>query len=213
MYDTIFFDLDGTLTEPAEGICNSFRYALQKMSIEENDAAKLFSYIGPPLGDTFAKYGFEGEVQDTAICYYREYFGRRGKFENRVYDGVPQMLAELKKQGKKLVVATSKLEKFSVEIVEHFGLAQYFDFVAGASADGSISKKKDVLEYAFRRAGVTDKSRAVMVGDRHYDVTGAIEAGIDCIGVTYGYGSREELESAGARYIATTVQDLLKHII
>ena len=213
MYKTVLFDLDGTLTDSSPGITRSAVYALRKMGVEENDPARLRKFIGPPLFNTFQKYyGFSEEESRLAITYYREYFSVDGKFENSVYDGVPEMLDELKRRGKQLVVATSKPEQFAKEIVEHFGLAGYFDFVAGATMDESRNTKSSVLAYAIESCGLTDMSELVMVGDRHHDVDGANEFGIDCIGVLYGYGDKEELTGAGAAYIAETPADILKYI-
>ena len=201
-YNTVLFDLDGTLTDPAIGITNSAAYALEKWGIEVTDRTELYKFIGPPLLDSFVNYyGFSREDSERAVGYFREYFSTKGMFENSVYDGIPEVLCELRARGKKLIVATSKLEIFAKKILCHFGIDGYFDFVSGATLDSSRVKKADVIEYALKSCGIDDISDIVMIGDREFDVIGAIHFGMDSIGVTYGYGSREELVSAGATYI------------
>lgn len=213
-YKYILFDLDGTLTDPAVGITTCVAYALKKFGIEVEDISTLNHFIGPPLLDSFmADYGFSKEKAQTAIDYYRERFRVKGLYENEVYDGVPEMLEKLKNDGKKLILATSKPEPFAKEIMRHFGLDKYFDFVAGSNFDGTRTAKAEVIEYALESAGVTDKSACIMVGDREHDIIGANKTGLDSIGVLYGYGSRKELESAGATFIAETVEDLTKLIL
>lgn len=213
MYSTIFFDLDGTLTDPGVGITNSVAYALKKWDIEVSARSLLYPFIGPPLSDSFQRYfGFSKEDSMKAIEYYREYFRDRGIFENEVYPGVHEMLTALRNEGKTIVLATSKPEGFAKTILEHFDLAKYFDFVAGASMDESRSKKGQVIAYALESLRITDKSTVVMVGDREHDVMGAKENSLDCIGVLFGYGSREELETAGATYVAEQVGDILRFI-
>lgn len=213
-YKYILFDLDGTLTDPAVGITTSVAYALKKFGIEVSDITQLNHFIGPPLLDSFMEcYGFDKEMAQTAIDYYRERFRVKGLYENVVYDGIPEMLRALKNSGKKLILATSKPEPFAKEILRHFGLEEYFDYAAGSNFDGTRTAKAEVIEYALEAAGVTDKSAAIMIGDRKHDIFGAEKTGLDSIGVLYGYGSREELEAAGATYIAETVEDLTKLIL
>lgn len=213
MYHTIFFDLDGTLTDPGIGITNSVAYALEKWNIRVKDRSELYRFIGPPLLDSFSEYyGFSLEDSRQAVVYYREYFKDRGIYENVVYSGVPKLLSKLKESGKKIVLATSKPEEFALTILKHFNLYPYFDFVAGATMDESRTKKADVITYALERCGITDTKEVIMIGDRKHDVIGAKENNMDCIGVLFGYGNREELENAGAAYIAETVEDILKFI-
>ena len=213
MYNTILFDLDGTLTDPAIGITNSVAHALKKWGIEVSDRTELYKFIGPPLLDSFCKYyGFSKEDAEKSVIYYREYFADKGLFENSVYDGVIEMLTELKNRGKKLIIATSKPELFSKRILEHFELDRYFDFLAGATMDSSRVKKADVISYALQQCNIKDISEVIMIGDREHDVLGAAAFGIDSIGVLYGYGSREELQKAGATYIVETVSDILNII-
>ena len=213
-YEYLFFDLDGTLTDPAEGITKSVAYALDKFGIHVADRSELYCFIGPTLADSFRDfYGFSDEDAMRAVGYYREYFPEKGIFDNRVYDGIPELLDALRAAGKKLVLATSKPEEFARRIMDKFDLARRFDFMCGATFDGRISKKSEVIEYAIRTAGVTDRSSVLMIGDREHDVLGARAAGVDSLGVLFGYGSREELEEAGATYIAETVEDLGKMLI
>ena len=208
-YQTILFDLDGTLTDPGVGITNSVAYALGKYKITVPERAALYKFIGPPLIDSFERYyGFSHERAVEAVTFYREYFSETGIFENQVYDGIGDLLQELRKAGKQLIVATSKPEQFAVQILEHFALAGYFDFIAGAYMDETRTKKAEVITYALEACGITDKSRVLMVGDREHDVLGAKEAGVASLGVLYGYGGREELERAGADIIAERVADL-----
>lgn len=210
----ILFDLDGTLTDPMIGITKSVQYALRFYGIEESNLNTLCPFIGPPLKDSFMKYYHFPESQaEEAIKKYREYFSVTGIFENRVYDGIEELLKELKSCGKRLLVATSKPEEFAVQILEHFGLAQYFEYICGASMDEKRVKKGDVIAYAIEMAGIEDISLAVMVGDREHDIIGAKENGMDSIGVLFGYGSRKELEEAGAHLIGESVKELTKLLI
>ena len=213
MFETILFDLDGTLTDPALGITNSVAHALSKWDISVSDRSELFKFIGPPLLDSFAEYyGFSDEQSRLALKYYREYFTDRGMFENRVYEGIPELLSNLKAQGKQLIVATSKPEEFAVRILQHFKLDGYFDFIGGASMDETRVKKADVIQYALDTCNINNKASVVMVGDRHHDIDGAKLCGLPSIGVTYGYGSIDELKDAGADFIALSVEDILKYI-
>ena len=213
MYNWILFDLDGTLTDPGEGITNSVAYALKKYGIEVSDKSELYKFIGPPLRDSFMKYyGFSEDDALKAIEYYREYFRDTGIFENKVYEGVEDMLKSLCDIGRKIVLATSKPEEFAVRILEHFELSKYFAVVAGASMDSSRSKKGDVIAYALSMCGDIDKSTAIMIGDREHDIIGAKENGLKSIGVLYGYGSEDELKNCGADYIVATTKDILSLI-
>ncbi len=211
MYNTILFDLDGTLTDPALGITNSVAYGLEMWGIVVEDRRELYKFIGPPLLDAFSKeYGFSREDSQKTLDRYREYFRSRGLYENTMYDGIPEMLTELKRRGKKIMLATSKPDEFAKKILLHFGLYEYFDFIGAASMDESRAKKADVIKYVLDECGIEDVSDVLMVGDREHDVLGAAEHGIDTLGILYGYGSREELTAAGAKYIAESVEDILK---
>ena len=213
-YDVILFDLDGTLTDPGEGITNSVAHALRRSGIEPPPRQELYKFIGPPLYESFKHFfGMSEEEALRAVDYYREYYRDRGIFENFVYDGIPQLLSRLKTAGKKPIVATSKPDVFAERIMEHFGLAEYFTYIAGATLDGSRILKADVIAHAFDGCGVTDLSRVIMVGDREHDVLGARAMGIDCIGVLYGYGDLEELENAGAAYVAASPEEIGRIIL
>lgn len=214
MYKYILFDLDGTLTDSSLGITNSVMYALKKFGIEENDRTALFKFIGPPLQDSFTRfYEFSAEDSDKAANYFREYYGPNGLFENEVYEGIIEVLSQLKAKGFVPILATSKLEKFAIEILKHFELYQYFHFVSGATADGSRLAKGDVIKHALKCCDITDLSQVVMVGDREHDMVGAREAGVDSIGVLYGYGDYKELERFGATYIVEKPEDILKIVM
>ena len=209
MYHTILFDLDGTLTDSGPGITNSVAYALKKWDITENDINILKKFVGPPLDASFTKYyGFSKEKCLQAIQYYREYYLAKGIYENRVYDGIEGLLKWIRDTGRRAIVATSKPEPSAIHVLEYFHIDSYFDIIAGATMDGSRVEKSDVIRYALDRAGIRDLSGVVMVGDRENDIQGAKVNGLDSIGVLYGYGSREELEAAGAMQIAETVEDL-----
>ena len=213
MYQYILFDLDGTLTDPGLGITNSVMYALKKFGLDIPDRAALYKFIGPSLQESFEKYyGFSNEKSELAIQYYREYFKVSGLYENKVYDGIEELLKNLKAQNKSVILATSKPEVFAVEILKHFQLDKYFDFIAGATMDETRVKKADVISYALDSCKRSDLSAAMMIGDREHDILGAKQIGLDSMGVLFGYGSREELEAAGATYIASNVADILKYI-
>ncbi len=213
MYQYLLFDLDGTLTDPGLGITNSVIYALHKFNIEVNERSLLYKFIGPPLKDSFKKYyDFSDEQSDLAIRYYREYFKKQGMFENEVYDGIHDLLIKLKAKGKSLIVATSKPEAFAVDILHHFDLYDYFDFVAGATMDDSRNKKADIIRFALNNCNISDKKSALMIGDREHDIIGAKDNGLDSIGVSYGYGSYDELKTAGATFIANNPIDILEYV-
>lgn len=207
-YTTVLFDLDGTLTNPGLGITNSVAYALKKYGIDVKDRTELYKFIGPPLLNSFQDYyGFSEEQAVQAVEYYREYYQKTGIYENYVYEGIPELLKELKAEGITLLVATSKPEPFARLIMEHYHLADYFTYIAGATMDNKTRvKKADVIRYAMQNCEAEDKKKLVMVGDRKDDILGAKEVGMDSIGVLFGYGDREELEQAGATYIAETVE-------
>ena len=210
MYKTILFDLDGTLTESGIGITRSVAYALKKRGIEETDQKKLDRFIGPPLIDMFQQlYGFTEEEAKQGVADFREYFSVKGIFENRVYDGVEEMLQALQKAGKTCVLATSKPEEYAVQIMERFGLAKYFAKICGATMDEKRTDKAEVIAYAMDEI---EKESAIMVGDREHDVLGATANGLPCIGVLYGYGSREELEASGCVRLAEKAEDVLRFI-
>lgn len=210
-YQYILFDLDGTITESGPGIMNSVEYALTKMGYEVKDKKELRKFIGPPLTDSMKKYyGMSEEDAAKSVVYYREYFAEKGIFENSVYDGLLDSLERLKAEGKVLVMATSKPEEYARRIAERFGFADYFTQICGATMDSSRIRKEDVIHYALETLGIfaEEKKRVLMVGDRNMDILGAKTNGLDSMGVLYGYGDREELEAAGADYIAETTADV-----
>ncbi|MDE6887405.1 MAG: HAD family hydrolase [Eubacterium sp.] len=209
MYQTILFDLDGTLTDPGIGITNSVMYALEKFGIQVSDRSTLYPFIGPPLQDSFETfYGFSKADAEIAVTYYREYYRDQGIYENKLYDGISELLQMLCDAGRKLLVATSKPEEFAVRILEHFQISGYFTYIAGADMNGPRTQKADVISYALASGRVAERSSAVMVGDRAYDIVGAKQNGIDSIGVLFGYGSRQELVQAGADHIAEQPYDI-----
>lgn len=201
------FDLDGTLTDPGLGITNSIMYSLKPFGIEVSDRRELYVCIGPPLIDCYMKlWGFSLEDAKKALSVYREYFSVKGLFENEVYDGIEDVLASLKNAGKRIYLATSKPEIYAKQILEHFGLLKYFDFVAGNTLDESRPKKSDVIKYIMQKFPEINACNAIMIGDRKYDIEGARECSLDAVGVLYGYGNREELE--GAKYLAQDPREL-----
>lgn len=210
MSQVILFDLDGTLTESGEGIIKSVEYALEKLGVTENDPENLKRYVGPPLKESFMKFsGLNEEQAEQGIGYYRERYTKVGMFENCLYPQIPELLEVLKINDKILGVASSKPEIFVNQILEHFGIAQYFQVIVGSELDGRRSKKEEVIEEALLRLHMqTERDKVLMVGDKEQDVNGARSCGLQCIGVAYGYGTREELSQAGAVYIADTVEDL-----
>lgn len=207
------FDLDGTLTDPKEGITKSVRHALNHYGIQVDDLDTLTPFIGPPLTDSYKKYyGFSDEQAWEGVLVYREYFSERGWHENKEYPGIKEMLDALKAAGGVLLVATSKPEEFARKILEHFGMAGYFDFIGGADMDETRVRKADVIRYVLEQYGLDTSretlARCVMVGDREHDVLGARECGMDCVGVLYGYGDRQEMDGCRPAWTADTVDDL-----
>jgi len=206
--DYVLIDLDGTITNPKEGITKSLQYALKAMNIHIEDRDSLTRFIGPPLWESFKSFGFTDEEVDMAVGKYREYYLVKGIYENELYEGMENLLTRLKQAGKYLIVATSKPEEAAKHVLEHFHMVHYFDDICGASEDRSRSTKEDVLKYALEKNAISGLDRVVMVGDRKYDVLGAKEMGIKSIGVLYGFGSEEELRKAGADHIASTVDSI-----
>ena len=208
----ILFDLDGTLTDSGEGIINCAQYAFQQMDYPVPPREEMGVFVGPPLWDTFEKFGIPKEQTDEAVRIFRSRYVPIGKFENTPYPGIRELLEKLRAQGHRLYVATSKPENMSVEILEHFDLASRFDFIGGATMSEDRVKKADVIRYVLEENAVRERSEVVMVGDRSHDVLGAKENGIACVGVLYGYGDRRELEDAGACCLAETAEDIVRII-
>lgn len=208
-YKYLLFDLDGTLTDPKEGITSSVQYALKSFGIDEPDADKLEPFIGPPLRESFMNfYGFEKEKAEEAVAKYREWFVPKGIFQNKLYPGIGEMLAQLKKQGRILAVASSKPRVFVDKILKHFAIEQYFDVVVGSELDGTRDSKEEVIGEALRRLSAADNTGIVMIGDRKFDIYGGKAYGLVTVGVTFGYAGEGELEEAGADYIAESVEEL-----
>lgn len=213
-YHTIFFDLDGTLTNPKEGILNSIEYALRKFRIKVDRREALVPFIGPPLQESFRNFfGFNPDQAWQAVQYYREYFAEQGLFENNVYPGIPELLIKLKEDCRYLAVATSKPTIYSERILEHFELKEYFPLVIGSNLDGTRVAKAEVIQEALGRLPMIAKESVIMVGDREHDIIGAKNNLITSVGVTYGYGSEGELKAAGAGYLAGSVADLEKILL
>ncbi|MDD5944498.1 MAG: HAD-IA family hydrolase [Clostridia bacterium] len=205
----ILFDLDGTITESHPGITRSVKYALEKHGFEAPDLDALKVFVGPPLGEMFSEiYGVSKEKATEMVATYRERYTTIGKYECNVYDGVCEMLTALRKMGKILCVATSKPESSAHDVLEHFDLLKYFDFIGGDTDKHERKNKTAVINYVMEKMGIEDKNDVIMVGDTHYDVLGAAESGIKCIGVLYGYGDREKLEEAGAYRLAEKPSDI-----
>ncbi|NMB39701.1 MAG: HAD family hydrolase [Firmicutes bacterium] len=210
----IIFDLDGTLTDPGEGIINSLIYALKHFGIK-GDPQVLRKFIGPPLIDSFMKYyNFNEKQAKEAIRFYRRRFHDKGVFENYVYPGIPELLQTLTAQGKKLAIATTKPTIYAVQVLEHFGIDSYFEqeLVVGSYLDGSRTNKAELISTVIKRLGGDNKSK-VMVGDRKYDILGAKANDIDVIGVTYGYGEKKEIELAEPTWIVDSVSSLKKLLV
>lgn len=210
MFRYILFDLDGTLTDPKEGITKCVTYALSQFGIEE-DPNNLTHFIGPPLIESFEKYYNFNHIQaEEAVEFYRERFDKVGKFENRVLSGVPQMLKKLKEKDKVLAISSSKPEVFVKQILEKYEIDKYFEEVVGSTMDSSKAQKADIIAETFDRLDIRDdeKDGVIMVGDRLHDIVGAHKCGIKCIGVRFGYAKEGELEEYKADYICDTVKDL-----
>lgn len=213
-YDVILFDLDGTLTNPERGLVSGFVYALSKLGVEYGDRASLKRFIGPPLHEEWQKeFGFTPDESSEAIRIFREYYDVFGWWDNEVYLGVRELLSELSAAGKLLAVATSKPEITAKRVISLFGLDNFFSFVGGASSSKTRDKKSEVIEYVLENLGVFHRSGCVLVGDRKYDAIGASVAGIDSIGILWGHGAREELETSGFTSIVNTTNELLQLLL
>jgi phosphoglycolate phosphatase len=210
--DAIYFDLDGTLTDPKIGITRSIQYALDKLghpAIPSED--ELTWCIGPPLRASFTKLIGHEDSSDLALQLYRERFADIGIFENSLFAGIPDLLSAVARPGRRLFVATSKPVVFAERIIDHFGLRHHFERVFGSELDGTRSDKSHLLKYALEETSV-DPSRAIMVGDRSHDIIGARNNGMNAIGVLYGYGSKEELTEAGALHLCAGPHGLLEYL-
>jgi len=209
MPNTILFDLDGTLTNPEQGITLSVAYALEHFGIHVEDTSSLRKFIGPPLQDSFMDfYGFSPEKTEAAIAKYRERFSTTGIFENIPYEGIHSLLSQLCSEGYRLAVASSKPEVFTRRIVEHFEMSPFFSAICGSELDGRRSDKAEVIAYALDTLGSPAPDSVLMVGDRKHDIIGAKKNGLHSIGVLFGFGDEEELRSAGADFLAASPEEI-----
>ena len=205
----LFFDLDGTLTDPKTGITKSVQYSLKAFGIDIANPDELVPFIGPPLRDSYKNfYGFSDADAEKAVAKYREYFSEQGIFENAVYSGIGDLLKAQAASDRTLAVATSKPTVYAEKILKHFNIDSYFTFVAGSELDGRRSDKRLVIQYALDNLNITEVSRVIMIGDREHDILGAKKLGIDSIGVLFGYGDYNELSAAGANHIVSDVKEL-----
>jgi phosphoglycolate phosphatase len=208
----MFFDLDGTLIDPKIGITRSLQYALRRLKLRVPHEDELTWCIGPPLRSSLVKILGDNSLADKAVSLYRERFSETGIYESTVYEGIVETLAALIHPNRRLFVATSKLQTFAERIIVNFNLAPYFEGVFGAEMDGTRADKTELLKHALD-IGHVDPAQAVMVGDRSYDIIGARNNGMLALGVLYGYGSKEELAQAGARYLCEKPQDVLAYVL
>ncbi len=216
MYQYIFFDFDGTLFDTSEGVFKSFDHVAEAYRIQLADKSIYNTMIGPPLRESFTRvFKFKEEELAAAMAVYRDYYQKQGMFEVRAYDGIVNCIQTLRKAGKKVYVATSKPELYAKQILEKEGMLDLFDFVGGSDlAEKERVNKVDIINYVLESEGIADrKAECVMVGDTHFDMDGAAKAGLDTIGVLYGFGSRESLEQAGAMQIVQTPADVAKAIL
>ena len=212
-YEVIAFDLDGTLSDPAHGLIQGFVYCFKKLGIPYESEDSLRKYIGPSLYDEWQEdYGFTPDEANYAIEVFREYYNVYGWWDNTLYPGIPEVLRELKRAGKKLVLATSKPLDTAKKVLSLFGLTEYFDFIAGATSHQN-DQKWQVLNWAISSVGIDvndpeDLKKCILVGDRKYDAKGAERCKIDSMGVLYGHGTKEEINASGFTFIAQTVEDI-----
>lgn len=211
MFENIFLDLDGTIIDSKEGIVNSVIYSLKNFNIEVKNREELEKFIGPPLNESFKEfYNFNEKQTELAIKLFRERYETTGLWEAKLYPGIKELINDLKKSGKRVILATSKPEKFAKKILEGFKMDKDFFLIIGATLDGSRSAKKDVIKFALDKIKDINLEECIMIGDRNYDILGAKENNMKSIGVTYGFGTKPELETAGADYIEEDVEELRK---
>ncbi|WP_137791088.1 HAD family hydrolase [Bacillus sp. E(2018)] len=213
-YSFILFDLDGTLSDPKIGITKSVQFALKRMGITEENLDHLESFIGPPLQQSFSEfYSFDEPQIQTAIAHYRERFKDIGMYENTLYEHIPSLLQELSDNGHTLIIATSKPTVFAEEILKYFNIHHHFDLIVGSNLDGTRTSKTEIIQHILHHYNDQPKKSFIMIGDRKHDMIGAYNTGIDSIGVTYGYGSMEELTEANPTYIVKSVTELKKSLL
>ena len=211
MGKTILFDLDGTITDSGEGIINCVIYALERFGLPIPERDSLRYFVGPPLHESFIKHGIPAERAEEAVAVYRERYVPTGMFENSPYPGIREVLETLKSKGHTLYVASSKPEWMCIEILKHFNLDQYFEQICGATMDTSRTNKEAVIAYLIEQNGKTDNM--IMVGDTKFDVIGAKFHGIPCVGVSWGYGTIEEMQEAGAASVVFSMEELLEALL
>lgn len=212
--DIFFFDLDGTITKSDMGIKNSIIYALTQLGMPVPDLSTHNDIVGPPLNDIFIRYfGFNEDNVHMAVEKYREYYREKGMFESELYAGIDKILENLYESGKTIILATSKAEFFAKKVLAYFDLVKYFSYISGTALEGRISTKAELIRRGLIHADTKDPSRAIVIGDRKYDILGAKENGMDSVGVLFGYGSRAELTGAGATYIAETTGELYELLL
>lgn len=210
----ILFDLDGTITDSAPGITNCVSYALKELNQKPLPEKTLMRFIGPPLLDAFMEYGgMDKEMATNAVAKYRERYKDIGIFECSLYSGIAKVLKALKDADKTVILATAKPLEFAKRIIEHFNLSQYFDDMVGANFSGNLIHKHEIIAEVIKRFNITDRTSAIMIGDREQDISGAKMFSLESIGVRYGFAEENELEDAGATYIADNPNDILKIIL
>jgi len=211
-YINILFDLDGTLTDPYLGISNAVKYSLKKFNIIDNDEKKLKLFIGPPLQKSFMEYyGFDKNKSKIAVEYYREYYFEYGLYENKIYDNIENILKIINGKNKNCILATSKVTDIANKILKYFKINNYFYDIVGSNLDGTLVEKEDIIKYIIEKYNL-NKNETIMIGDRKYDIIGANRNNIHSIGVTYGYGSKEELKEVKPTYFCENVMDIIKII-
>lgn len=209
----ILLDLDGTLTDPEEGITRAVACALDSVSMPYDSLESLQSFIGPPLDQSLLNYGVKEKDVPTAITQFREYYANKGIYECKMFEGVPELLKTLKAHDKKIFLATSKIREYAHRVLDHFEITPYFDFISGSEFDGTRTAKAEVITFALEETKTPVSSSIVMIGDRKHDIFGAKHNNITAVGVLYGFGSREEFESENADYIINTMEDLKQFLI
>ena len=210
----VLFDMDGTLFDTSEGIKMCYNCGLEHFGIHTKDDSELDRVIGPSLYDSYREfYGLEGDDLKEAIRIYRDLYSKEGIYKVRMYDGIENMLREIRKNGHIIGLATTKPLVMASMILEFSGLKQYFDVTCGANLDGSLSDKRELINKCMELSGFSDKNRVFMVGDRFYDIMGAKEAGVHSVGVTYGFGSLEELTEVGSEFIVNSPDDVARLIL
>ena len=213
-FNYIIFDLDGTLTDPSEGIINSVIYALRKMNINFNNREFLKRFIGPPLHESFMKYfNMNKEKAFLAVKYYREYFSEKGIYENKIYPGIKELLKELKNKNKFLILCTSKPTVYAEKILKYFNIYKYFDFIKGSNLDGTFTSKEDLLEFIMKKFENKKKEEFIFIGDHEVDVKAGKKYGIKVIAVTYGFGDLEKIKSLKPDFIFGSVQELIEFFV